>query len=43
MENRDIDSFLRKLGEERYIDLFHENEIGLQLLLDLSEKHFKET
>lgn len=43
MENKDIDSFLRKIGEERFIDLFKENEIGFQLLMDMSEKHFKET
>ena len=43
MENKDIDSVLRKMGEERFIDLFKENEIGLQLLMDMSEKHFKET
>lgn len=27
MENKDIDSVLRKMGEERFIDLFKENEI----------------
>ena len=38
MENKDIDSVLRKMGEERFIDLFKENEIVLQLLMDMSEK-----
>lgn len=31
------------MGDERFIDLFKENEIVLQLLMDMSEKHFKET
>lgn len=31
------ETFLKKLGLERYIDLFKKNEIDLELLIDLSE------
>ena len=38
-----IDTFLRKLGQERFIDVFVENELDLDLLKDLSEDELKET
>lgn len=37
MDFEETEIFLKKLGLERYIDLFKKNEIDLELLIDLSE------
>ena len=43
METATIEPFLQKLGYERFIDTFIENEVDLGLLTSLSEKDIKET
>lgn len=42
MEYETIKQFLEDIGCERHINLFIENEIGLELLKSLSEKNLKE-
>ena len=38
-----IETFLRKLGQARFEDTFHLNEVDLDLLKSLSEDELKET
>ena len=38
-----IKTFLRNLGQERFIEIFVENELNLDLLKSLSEDELKET
>lgn len=38
-----IDTFLRRIGQERFIEVFVENELDLDLLKDLSVDELKET
>ena len=40
METGTIETFLEKLGLQRYIDRFKESETDLELLLVLSENEF---
>lgn len=37
METGTIETFMENLGLHRYIDIFKDNEVELELLLDLSE------
>lgn len=37
------ETFLRKLGQERFIEIFLDNELDLDILKSLSEDELKET
>lgn len=43
METENIEQFLKKLGQECYVDKFRENEVDFELLRELPEDDLKET